>query len=193
MAEWIISQMERKDLPEAARVLCEAMRFNPLHVAVFQSRDENARRRIEQMFLELFSELPGVTFLARRHGKIVGVMRMKSCEGRRPSAEVRAKKDLTNISARKSHWQNVWARHDPSDPHWHLGPIGVVPEYQRRGIGTVLLQRFCREVDACGAPAYLETDLPANVLFYEKHGFQVLGREDIFGVSNFFMWRPARD
>ena len=37
--------------------------------------------------------------------------------------------------------------------HWHLGPIGVLPEYQGQGIGSRLMQRFCREVDACQASA----------------------------------------
>ena len=33
---------------------------------------------------------------------------------------------------------NVWARHDPCKPHWHVGPIGVHPDVQGRDIGTAL-------------------------------------------------------
>ena len=30
--------------------------------------------------------------------------------------------------------------------------------YQGLGIGTMLMERFCKEVNACKAEAYLETD-----------------------------------
>lgn len=190
MTDWVVSLMERKDIPDVARALSVAMCSNPLHAAVFQGRDENARRLAEQAFLELFTETPEVTFLARSAGGILGVMRMKSCEGRRPPADVPGA-GLETLSARKAVWHTVWARHDPKNPHWHLGPVGVLPEHQRRGIGTDLMRRFCREIDACGSSAYLETDRPENVAFYRKFGFEVAGTEDILGAGNFFMTRAA--
>ncbi len=45
------------------------------------------------------------------------------------------------------------------------------------------------EVDACFAPAYLETDTDKNILFYERFGFQVVGESKIFDVNNRYMWR----
>jgi len=75
--------------------------------------------------------------------------------------------------------------------HWHLGPIGVLPTHQGSGIGSILMERFCKEVDACLAKAYLETDLDKNVLFYEKFGFQVVSESKIFDVKNRYMLRPS--
>jgi hypothetical protein len=30
-------------------------------------------------------------------------------------------------------WVGEWARRDPSEPHWHLGPVAVEPELQGQG------------------------------------------------------------
>ncbi|MGD9205822.1 MAG: hypothetical protein PVF86_14840, partial [Desulfobacterales bacterium] len=53
----------------------------PIHIAIFQGQGEKERRIIEKMFFELLTDLPGITFLARINRQIVGVMRMKSCDG----------------------------------------------------------------------------------------------------------------
>jgi predicted N-acetyltransferase YhbS len=187
-----ISFLEKKDISAASRVLSEAMLNVPLHIAVFQGHGVKERQLIKNMFVELLSELPGITFLARIGGQIVGVMRMKSCDGIKFSNDHTQTVDVNDLYWRKSFWHNEWARHDPSERHWHLGPVAVLPSKQGTGIGKKLLSRFCHEVDACLAPAYLETDSDKNVQFYEQFGFQVVGASDIFDVNNRYMWRhPA--
>jgi ribosomal protein S18 acetylase RimI-like enzyme len=189
MEKFRISFLEKSDISEASRVLSEAILKVPLHIAVFQGHGEKERKIIEKMFFELLSDLPGITFLARIKRQIVGVMRMKSCEGSKVSNEHAQTEDVNNLDWRKSYWHNEWARHDPLNQHWHLGPVGVLPLHQGKGIGSKLLSRFCHEVDACLAPAYLETDTDKNVQFYEGFGFQVVGETEIFDVKNRYMWR----
>ncbi len=189
MEKFKISFLEKSDLSEASRVLSEAMLKVPLHIAVFQGHGEKEREIIEKMFFELLSDLPGITFLARINREIVGVMRMKSCDGSKVSNEHAQTEDVNNLYWRKSYWHREWARHDPLNQHWHLGPVGVLPSHQGKGIGTKLLNRFCQEVDACLAPAYLETDTYKNVRFYERFGFRVVGETEIFDVKNRYMWR----
>ena len=166
-----ISFLEKSNISEASRVLSEAMLKNPNHIAIFRGHGEKEREIIEKMFHELLSDLPGITFLARINRQIVGVMRMKSCSGSEVSNEHAQTGELNNLHWRKSHWRNEWARQDPLNQHWHLGPVGVLPSHQGKGIGTKLLSRFCKEVDACLAPAYLETDTDKNVRFYRWFGF----------------------
>jgi len=187
-----ISLMEKNDIPEAARVLSVAMLDNPLHVALFQGKDENARLEIEKMFHTLLVELPGIVFLAKKGLTLLGVMRMKSCDGRKALDDPAGPPDENDINWRKTVWRREWAHHDPSEQHWHLGPIGVLPSHHGMGIGSKLMQRFCREVDACRAEAYLETDLERNARFYEKFGFKIVARSDIFRVSNRYMIRPSK-
>jgi len=187
-----ISFMENSDIQESANVLSVAMVDNPLHVAVFQGKVEKQRMEIEKMFRGLLIELPGIVFLAKQNQNIIGVMRMKSCQGRKVADVPKDAIDESDIGWRKSVWHAEWGRNDPIEQHWHLGPIGVLPRYQGSGIGTMLMERFCREVDACSAKAYLETEGDKNVRFYEKFGFIVVRESEIFMVKNRYMLRDSR-
>jgi len=187
-----LSFMEKNDIQESVRVLSVAMLYNSLHVAVFQGNGEKERKEIEKMFSKLLIELPGIVFLVKEKQKIIGVMRMKSWEGIIATDEPKESKDENDISWRKSVWHTEWARHEPLGQHWHLGPIGVLPSHQGLGVGSLLMERFCKEVDACLAKAYLETDLDKNVRFYKKFGFNVVSESEIFDVKNRYMLRASR-
>ena len=187
-----LSFMEKNGIQESARVLSVDMLNNPLHVAVFQGKGEKERIEIEKMFSKLLIELPGIVFLVNEKQNIIGVMRMKSWEGIKATDDLKESKDENDISWRKSVWHMEWARHEPLSQHWHLGPIGVLPSHQGLGIGSMLMERFCKEVDACLAKAYLETDLDRNVRFYEKFGFKVVSESEIFDVKNRYMLRDSR-
>lgn len=56
---------------------------------------------------------------------------------------------------------------------WRLGGIGVEPALQGQGHGSALLRRGFERADAAGLPVVLLTSNPANVGFYEQHGFEV--------------------
>ena len=187
-----LSFLEKNDIQESARVLSVAMLNNPMHVAVFQGKGEKERIKIEKMFCELFIGLPGIVFLAKEKQNIIGVKRMKSWEGRKAADTPKNEINENDIGWRKSVWHTEWGRHDPLEQHWHLGPIGVLPTHQGSGIGSILMERFCKEVDACLAKAYLETDLDKNVRFYEKFGFKVVSESNIFDVKNRYMLRASR-
>jgi hypothetical protein len=55
-----------------------------------------------------------------------------------------------------------------------------------------LLGSFIDEVDGAASASYLETDVDRNVTLYERFGFKVIGRTDINGVDNRFLWRDPR-
>jgi ribosomal protein S18 acetylase RimI-like enzyme len=84
------------------------------------------------------------------------------------------------------------AKHDPKKPHWHIGPVGVRPAHQGRGVGTALLGSFLDIADEQGASAFLETDVDRNVVLYQRFGFKVIARQEIVGIDTRFMWRQAR-
>lgn len=184
-----ISLMEISDIQESAKVLSIAMLDNPLHDAVFQGKGEKERLEIEKMFNGLFLHLPGIVFLAKEKNNVIGVMRMKSCCGSKVKDDSKKSEDRNDIGWRKSVWHAEWALHDPLEQHWHLGPIGVLPNHQGLGIGSLLMERFCKEVDACSAKAYLETEGEKNVSFYKKFGFDIISKSTIFDVENLYMER----
>lgn len=190
MKDLTILPLAHRDISEAGRVLSLAMLSCPIHVAVFQGQDDKVRRVQEHMFARLLRHYPGLVFVAKSGDQIVGVLRMKSCHGREALHSEVDEQTLQDTASRLSHWQAIWDQHDPMQPHWHLGPVGVVPSHQGSGVGTALVQRSCHEVDTRKAAAFLETDRSGNVRFYQKFGFQVVNEVDIFEVKNYFMWRP---
>lgn len=65
--------------------------------------------------------------------------------------------------------------HHPETPHFYLSLLGTRPASRGRGIGMALLAECLEDVDAAGAPAYLESSNPDNNPRYERHGFKALG------------------
>jgi GNAT superfamily N-acetyltransferase len=90
-------------------------------------------------------------------------------------------------------WVSIWSRHDPAEPHLHLGPIAVDPDAQGRGVGRMLMESYSMELDRTGVVGYLETDRPENVVFYQRFGFVVTGTAPILGVETYFMRRARAD
>jgi len=188
-----IRLMELNDIYDSAKVLSIAMLNNPLHIAVLKGNGESQRVIIQNMFIDLFNKLPGITFIAKENKKIVGVMRMKSCCGSKLEDNNEKQKEENAIGDRIAFWHREWALKDPVEQHWHLGPIGVLPSHRGLGIGTTLMTIFCKEVDSCLANAFLETDLDENVLFYKKFGFEVVSKSNIFDVESRYMERAAKN
>jgi GNAT superfamily N-acetyltransferase len=83
------------------------------------------------------------------------------------------------------------AAHDPATRHWRVELVGVEPALQGRGIGGKLMEAVLRQVDAAGEPAYLETDTPDNVAFYQRRGFAVIAEQEALGVGNWYMERST--
>jgi ribosomal protein S18 acetylase RimI-like enzyme len=80
-------------------------------------------------------------------------------------------------------------------PHYYLFVLGIDPQFQRRGLGRVLLRSLNDQADAAGVPCYLETDKPTSVELYRSVGYVVLTEEDVPGVRGMHLWtmrRPAR-
>jgi GNAT superfamily N-acetyltransferase len=88
-------------------------------------------------------------------------------------------------------WFSRWCHLDPNEPHVHLGPIGVSPLAQGRGIGTALMNCYVEYLDEEKIAGYLETDRLENVRFYEKFGFVLRHEEELIGAPTWYMWRPA--
>jgi GNAT superfamily N-acetyltransferase len=89
----------------------------------------------------------------------------------------------------------VLAEGRPSEPHYYLDAVGVLPTVRRNGTASSLLAPVLTRCDAVGIGAYLENSDPANESFYRRQGFEETGRLPLpegapLVVS---MWRsPAR-
>lgn len=196
MERIVIGLLQPEEILEASALLGRAMCTNPVHVAVLQGQGEKERRCLEAMFRLMLKHAPGRVLLAKDSGRIVGVMRLVEAPRCYPSPVqrlIQMSLMLTTLRGRLPRvlrWLSIWAKHDPKQPHWHLGPLGVLPERQGQGIGSRLLESFCEHLDQLQAAGYLETDRPENVRLYERFGFSVTGEAPVYGARTWFMWRP---
>ncbi len=68
-----------------------------------------------------------------------------------------------------------WIEARVPDDAYYLDVIGVDPARQGRGVGTALVRFGLDRAHADGAHAFLETAIEANVSYYERFGFHVIG------------------
>ena len=183
----------------AVQLLARAFRDNPLNVAVIGSDDPARRQRVNAHGLR--SLLP----TAHAHGRV----RVRRVGGELAAVLIAAPPAAFPLPAasfarrlRSSLGQGLrvarrWAAVfetlaplHPPEPHWYLSTLGVDPRQQRRGLGWALLADWLADVDRDASCAYLETDRPENVAFYERAGFVVLGETQIFSAPVWRMRRP---
>lgn len=81
----------------------------------------------------------------------------------------------------------------PTEPHWYLPWMGVVPEAQGMGIGSALLRDGLARADADRLPVYLDATTQRSAGFYARHGFEVRATIDLPGYPEIVtMRRSAR-
>ncbi|WP_306363678.1 GNAT family N-acetyltransferase [Nocardia sp. CC227C] len=84
--------------------------------------------------------------------------------------------------------------HRPAEPVWGLAVVGVHPDHRGRGLGRAVIAPGLAAADTEHVPAFLETQDPTNVPFYESLGFETIGHvrlpED--GSPHWAMLRPPR-
>lgn len=196
--EVTLGEVGRAETRLAAGVLARGMRDNPVHRAAFGEDPCGRERTLERLFGTLLPGMHRAPVCARRGGEIVGVLGLAPPGACRPTPRQAARlvpavlRAGTASTARTFCWFAQWERRHPREPHWRLGPVAVEAALQGRGIGGLMMERFTGVVDAAGEAAYLETDRPENVRFYERFGFEVVSEAPILGTPNWFMWRAPR-
>jgi ribosomal protein S18 acetylase RimI-like enzyme len=200
-AGWSCGGLRESERESAVELLARAFRDNPLNVAVIGSDDPERRLRANAHGLR--SLLP----VAHAHGRVralrteggLAAVLIGVAPGAHPlppaalAARLRCLLGQGLRVARR--WAEVFetlAPLHPQGPHWYLGTLGVEPLQQGRGLGHRLLADWLAEVDRGPAGAYLETDRPENVAFYQRAGFVALGETRIFSVPVWRMYREAR-
>lgn len=191
-----VGDLRPEERDPAVEVLARGMRDNPLHVAAFGDDPERRERGLRWMFGALFRVRAGQPSIVARDGeKIVGVTGVAVAQTCQPSTFQGLRilpailRSGPRAAARVAGWTSAWAKHDPEEPHSHLGPLAVDAGLQGRGIGSSIMREYCRRLDVAGDLGYLETDRPENVPFYERFGFATVAAEEVIGVPNWYMQR----
>ena len=198
----LLRLLRSNELEEAAQLVGRGMRDNPSNVTVFRIPDREFRSiAVGRFFKPVLRGVyqRGFVLGAIRSNRVVGICGMARPGFCQPDVIEKIKVlpaavigNPVTTPVRILNWVGEWARRDPSEPHWHLGPVAVEPFFQGQGIGTAMLNAFCMVVDGTGAHAYLETDKCENVRLYQRFGFTVVESAEVLGVPNWFMSRLSR-
>ncbi len=198
MIEVSIGDVGRQEMVFAAGVLGRGMRDNPMAFAVFGHDPLRRMRASERAFRSVLPLMKRPPLCARRGDWIVGVCGMAppgTCQPS-PPEQLRMMPALLGFGPgtlfRIAQWVRAWGGRDPKERHWHLGPVAVEPGLQGMGIGSQMMERFCAMMDQEEELAYLETDKPENVRFYEKFSFQTTAEAEVLGSPNWFMRREPK-
>ena len=193
-----IGAAEPTEIEAVVGVISRGMRDNPTHVAALGEDPERREKRVRRIFSRVLPVMGHSLILARHpDGTILGVLGMAAPGRCQANGKQKMKLSLGLLPlgplalSRSLRWVGTWEKSDPKERHWHLGPVAVDAHLQGMGIGTKLMRVFCAQMDAAGEVAYLETDKPINVRFYERFGFEVVGEQEVIGVPNWYMARPA--
>ncbi len=195
----VIDMLRREEIPEAAVVVSQALVTDPNFIALFGGKPEPRRARIEKAIRIANLDHPkAVALAARLDGRLVGVINLVEW----PYCQVSFLEGLRFFPQfasimrggllRAARLQAISARLDPREPHWHIGPMGILPSVHRQGIGMAMFQKLLAFLDERHGASYYETDVDfiKNVCLH--FGYQVRSELDIFGVHNWCVWRPAQ-
>ncbi|TDD30114.1 GNAT family N-acetyltransferase [Kribbella turkmenica] len=109
-----------------------------------------------------------------------------------PHAE--AFKDLAGSrAALAAEYEQAMGIFRPQSPVWFLALVGVDPSRQQQGLGRAVINPGLAAADAEHSPAFVETQEPANLTFYESLGFTVVAELELphRGPIHYAMYRPA--
>jgi len=173
-----------------------AFQDNPMMKTIYQTDGTELLKNLENFFRGLFTDMPLETYVAELDGKVIGYIRSGPCTGDwngRTCSEkeydyiIKQKIEDLSIEQRWKWVNKISDMNDLSSPHSHVGPIIVLPELQRKGIGTLLMKDYLARLG--DAVSFLETFQMPNVRFYEKNGYYVVDTEIVLGVKGYWMKR----
>jgi ribosomal protein S18 acetylase RimI-like enzyme len=192
----VVRTFEHRELPEAAAVAARALRDAPTTVASHGDDPIVRMARTHRTFVSLFEHVSEPQMGALCGTCPIGVAVSTppgGCVGAlfgQFASDTLAKGEPPVGTPEREHifWAR-WALHDPQESHWHIGPVGVEPGFQGRGIGGAIMAALCSVLDEREAVGWLETDKEVNVRFYMAVGFEVVDHEEILEVPTWYMRR----
>jgi GNAT superfamily N-acetyltransferase len=187
------------DVPELAWTLAQAFEDDPA-MRYFMPDDSARRTRLGRLFAEL--ALPDTL----RHGETYATPDMGAGALWVPPGEAGSSLmetlRLIPLAASIFGGRNLvrslrglafMESNHPKEPHWYLWILGVRPERQGEGVGSMLMRDMLDRIDDERMPSYLEATSPGSRDLYLRHGYEV--KDEVRwpggGPPLWLMWREA--
>ncbi|HKJ26246.1 MAG TPA: GNAT family N-acetyltransferase [Anaerolineales bacterium] len=198
-----ITTITRERLKEAADVLQQAFAADPMMQYIFATSESSLEESGQKLFIfscevRLLLDWPlyGVVDSSR---KLVGVAGLSlPGEAHWPPALQQVYDDFKQTAGPESTRRlEAYSELDdtgrPSEPHFQLGVIGVLPETQGKGYGGLMMAELHRmaESDPTSTGVWLDTETENNVAYYQKRGYQVVAHSKLDDTVDIWgMFRP---
>lgn len=174
-----IRDAEPHELNEAVDVLTAAAVRTPLGEWLTsdpQLRETYLRARFHAILNDA-TRRPQVR-LAVVGGRITAAAVWTTCLSRRDHAAVRLQPRGDNpkpLEQRAWRLELALAIHHPTRPHQHLLSLGVRPDRQRHGIGSILLVDYQQAAEPAVLPRFLVATCPRSWAMLRRHGYTARG------------------
>jgi ribosomal protein S18 acetylase RimI-like enzyme len=205
------------ELSAASAMAARGMRDNPSSIAIHGDDPDTRVAGLTTMFSMILLNAERPPLVARRHDIIVGLVAasppdicfFRKTAGRERVLRLGSKRMSVSMPSippgmilpmlrlglgrlgRLSKMGEVGMKNDPKEPHQHVELVVVDAGLQGLGIGRVMMEQVCRDLDKTPVMSHLETDKAENVRFYEHFGFAVVDETDILDAHFWYMQRPA--
>lgn len=175
---------------ELLGALALAFRDNPMNVAIHGAYPRRRVRANRAGLRALVLDTAGhaITRVIRHQDRVVGGFVVVP-PGAFPLPRQRFLRQVGCWIGQGGRAMDQWSRvtaslglYHPSEQHWYLAVLGVVPWLHGHGLGSRLIEELGRMSEVRGAPIYLESDRPASVRFYEGRGFTTRNELRLYGV-----------
>lgn len=193
-----IFPLEESNFESAANVVASAYMEDAEATATIRKKPEKRWRILLRYFAhQLALNLPqGTSRCAVLDGEVVGVM-IISAPGKSTFTGREIVKSLWEMlrdlgplgTLRGLRYTSDDERHRPREPHYYLENVAVDPRFQRRGIGTILVDYLTNLADEGQAPIYLCTSNPDHPPYYEKFGFRIESETRVIEFTHYHMLR----
>ena len=188
-----IRRMYPDEAAQVNYVKSSAFQSNPMFEVIYQSCGEDLRKILEG----LYSNIHPDTFVAVHEGRVIGCIRAVICTGERHSGHSCSEVEYKYITNQKIEELSIeqrwkWVKkacesHDLSVSHSHVGSIAVLPEFQGKGIGTLLMKDYFARLD--DVPSFLETFKESNARYYVNRGYRLVATDFVLGLKGYWMKR----
>jgi predicted N-acetyltransferase YhbS len=186
------------DIPEVAEALTRSFADDPVMSFVIPAR--NHQQRLRRFFAtELRHMALPLGEVYTTVGPVMGAAMWAPPGKWRPKPSVLLRSGPSFIAAigarlpAAMRFMTLVERKHPTEPHYYLSTLGTEPDFQRKGVGSALLQPVLDRCDTEGVPAFLESSKEANVPYYRRHGFDVTEQVSVAGGPPIWlMWREPQ-